>query len=298
MKSLTIAYLTSRKEPKTEWFFDSLHRQGGDECKIIVVNLYLDKSYNVSKKLYDGTVIDFLNVPPKPTIWQGPHRITKEDWWAKSNAHNTAICLCKTEWIAFVDDRCVLTSQWLNCVKNAMEGDYAVCGSYEKNANMQVRDGVVTDYGEDLGIDTRTPGLYEFGSWYGGSCALPLEWCLQVNGYPEDMCDGLGSEDSMFGVILRNSGYSVRYDSTMRIIEDRTPGIAYEGALKRSDKNSHLGRQAKSWAIVRAFGGKSTSGNHFDIRDMRARKLKGEDWRPPQANHFDWYDGQPISEME
>jgi len=100
----------------------------------------------------------------------------------------------------------------------------------------------------------------------------------------------------MFGVTLRNSGYPMKYDARMKIIEDRTP-TEIEGALKRADKNSDLGQKAKSWDIVRCFRDKTTSQNSFDIRDMRARKLKGEDWRPPSASRYDWYDGQPISEM-
>lgn len=298
MDSLTIAYITSRKEPRIEWFFDSLHRQGDDQ-KVIIVNSNLDQSYQVSKRLFDGTYVDFDNVPPKPTIWQGKHRITKTEWWAKSNAMNTAICLTTTDFISFVDDRCVLTPQWLQCVKDAMTGEYAVCGSYEKRSGMKVEDGEITDYGECLGVDTRS----QYGEpvatrdWYGGSCALPLEWCLAVNGFSEDLCDGLGSEDSMFGVTLRNSGYPMKFDSRMRIIEDRTPS-EIDGALKRADKNPHLGQRAKSWDIVRAFYGKTTSQNSFDIRDMRARILKGEDWREPSASHRDWYDDQLISEME
>jgi hypothetical protein len=294
---LTLAYITSRKEPKVEWFLDSLHRQGGD-YNIIVVNSNVDQRYEVTTRVFDSKYVDFINTPPKPTIWQGAHRITKQDWWAKSNAHNTAICLCQTDFIAFVDDRCVLTPIWLQCVKEAMNGNYAVCGSYEKRSGMKVENGEIVDYGECLGVDTRTQHGYPVATrdWYGGSCALPLEWCLAVNGYSEDLCDGLGSEDSMFGVTLRNSGYPMKFDSRMRIIEDRTPS-EIEGALKRADKNPHLGQRAKSWDIVRAFHGKTTSQNSFDIRDMRARILKGESWRPPSASHQDWYDQQPISEM-
>lgn len=300
--NLTIAFITSRKEPKVEWFFDSLALQVNKEkMDLIVVTTEGFGKWGVEKwdKKTQKPIESFHLVitPPKPTIWQGTHRITKEDWWAKSNALNTAICLCKTDWIAFCDDRCVLGPEWLDSVKSAMAGNYAVCGSYEKRANMKVENGVIVDEGELLGTDTRTPGCYPFDSWYGGSGALPLEWCLAVNGFSEDLCDGLGSEDSMFGVTLSNSGYPMYYNSAMRIIEDRTPS-EIDGALKRADKNSHLGRQAKSWAIVRAFHGKTQSGNHFDIRDMRARKLAGEDWRPSLASHMDWYDGAPISEME
>lgn len=305
--NLTIAYITSRKEPKIEWFLESLCLQRtADSMQLIIVDSLHNERGHLAFKSADHIIAhssvpeqSLRHVSPKPTIFQGAHRITKEDWWAKSNAMNTAICLCQTEFIAFVDDRCVLAPEWLQCVREAQQGNYAVCGSYEKRANMKVENGKITDYGELLGYDTR----HQYGEpvptrdWYGGSCALPLEWCLAVNGFSEDLCDSLGSEDSMFGVTLRNSGYPMKFDSRMRIIEDRTPS-EIDGALKRADKNPHLGRKAKSWDIVRAFHGKTSSQNSFDIRDMRARKLNGEDWRPPSASHFDWYDGASIADME
>jgi len=298
MASLTLAFITSRKEPLIDWFFDSLKYQlHADEFPTVIV---VDALLESRPLTFHEPWIKTIHVLPKPTIWQGKYQITREPWWAKSNAMNTAICLCKTDWIAIVDDRCVLVPEWLQCVRDAIEGNYAVCGRYEKRANLKVYNGEIVDYGELLGVDQR-PEFTEAvptRDWYGGSCAIPLEWCLQVNGFPEDRCDGLGSEDSMFGVMLRNIGLQMKYDARMKIIEDRTPGEAYDGALKRADKNVHLGQQAKSWEIVRSFYGQTTSGNSFDIRDMRARILNGEDWRPPTASHLDWFDQQPISEME
>lgn len=306
MLPLTIVYTTARHEPKFEWFFESLFSQcrDTDRPNVIVVDTLANARAgfmveNGSLPDLSRTYFTTKHVLPKPTIWQGKHRITKEDWWAKSNALNTGIILCKTEWIAFVDDRSVLCDGWLRRVEAAMNGNYAVCGSYEKRANLQVENGEVVG-GEILGVDTRTPGLRDFDSYYGGSGALPLEWCLAVNGFSENMCDGLGSEDSQFGTTLLNSGYPVKYDSDMRIIEDRTPG-QIDGALKRADKNSHLGQRAKSWDIVRAFRHAATSGNSFDIRNLRDRVLlNGEslDSIKPSASHFDWYDGQYIGDME
>ncbi len=293
---LTIAYITSRREPKIEWFFDSLNKQvEGEPPRIIVVDPHIGEKWsNIDLKLVP---LYFL---PKPTIWQGKHRITKEDWWAKSNAMNTAIILCRTDFIAFVDDRCVLGGKWLECVKDSMEGNYAVVGSYEKRSNMKVENGVILDRGVSLGEDEREQHPFPIPTrdWYGGSCALPLEWCLAVNGFSEDMCDGLGSEDSMFGVTLRNSGFEMKYDSRMRIIEDRTPS-EIDGALKRADKEVHSGMNAKSWAIVKAFWQQDNSGNSYDIRQHRARVQAGEDLQSimPSASHYDWYDGQPIAEM-
>lgn len=295
MKSLTLVYTTSREKPQFNWFLDSLDRQLNDDERpaIIIVNSYHSIDRFPYAGGYAGKVINTL---PKPTIWQGEHKITRDEWWAKSNALNTGICLCKTEWIAFVDDRSVLAPTWLDSVKRAMEGEYAVCGSYEKYANLQVVGGEAKG-GELLGEDTRRPGCYDFDSWYGGSGALPLEWCLAVNGYSEEMCDSLGSEDSQFGTTLLNSGYPVRYDSEMRIIEDRTPG-QIDGALKRADKNSHLGQRAKSWDIVRCFRDKTSSQNSFDIRNLRDRVLSGEPFPPPSASHLDWYDGTEIKDFE
>lgn len=305
--SLTIAYITSRKEPKLEWFLDSFERQSDGERVNLIVVRGPDK--REPRQFQDsgpgrGCFASVLFTSPKPTVWQGPHRLTSCDWWAKSNALNTAIILCRTDWIAFVDDRSLLGPHWMEAVQEAMAGNYAVCGAYEKWSGLFVQDGrqQIVEGGDSflLGKDHRMPGIYEFDSWYGGSGALPLEWCLAVNGYDEPLCDSAGTEDSMFGVTLLNSGFPIKYDSRMLLIEDRTPG-QIDGALKRADKNPHLGQQAKSWAIVRAFHGRTTSTNEFDIRNMRDRVLlNGEDLNsiPPTGSDRDWYDGQLLAEME
>src|SRR5262245_32444690 len=145
MSSLTIAYCTSRSQSRLEWFFDSLRNQlQGDPIKIIVVDFYQTALHR------DANAFGFTATltPPKPSVSQGSHRLTKEDWWAKSNAMNTAICLCETDFIAFVDDRCVLAETWLGAVQRAMNNEYAVCGAYEKRANMKVENGVVIEEGE------------------------------------------------------------------------------------------------------------------------------------------------------
>ncbi len=304
IKSLTICYVTARHKPKVEWFMDSLHREtGGDysNTKIIIVDTMLMK-----RNEEWITIGDFdkhlIRVLPKPTIWQGEHRITKEDWWAKCNAMNTGIALCDTEWIAFVDDRCVLSHGWLHAIQDSMIGNYAVCGSYEKRSGMKVVDGEIVEEGELLGKDIRTQRGFPHltADWYGGSGALPLEWCLRVNGYSEDITDGLGFEDISFGILLRNNHLEMRYDSRMRIIEDRTPG-EIEGALKRASKPSpdpNDKHQAKDYRILSIMGASTTSGNSYNLAELRQRMLNGGTWPMPTASHLDWFDNQPISEME
>ncbi len=302
IKSLTIVYVTARLEPKVEWFLESLHREtAGDYSnrKVLIVN-----SYSATEKWHGTTEygLSFTSVKPKPTIWQGEHKITKDEWWAKSNALNTGITLCDTEWIAFVDDRSVLMPGWLQCVQDSMIHEYAVCGSYEKRANMRVTNGEISNHGELLGEDVRR----KFGrpvitaDWYGGSGALPLEWCLQVNGFAEKYCDGLGFEDIQFGITLRNNGFDMRYDSRMMIVEDRTQG-EIDGALKRGSKPSPDPNdiyKAKDYQILAFMKDSKVSGNSYDLRELRQRVLKGEPFPPPSVlDHYDWYDGEFVGDM-
>lgn len=298
IKSLTIVYVTARKEPKIEWFFDSLDRETGKDysnTKIIVVD-----TFSCARPIANENC---LITCPKPTIWQGEYKITRDEWWAKCNALNTGIALCDTEWIAFVDDRSVLAHGWLQCIQDAMMNEYAVCGSYEKRSNMKVTNGEITDAGELLGQDIRTQRGFPHrtADWYGGSGALPLEWCLLVNGFPETYCDGLGFEDIQFGILLRNNLLPIYYDSRMRLIEDRTPGESYEGALKRASKPSpdpNDKYQAKDYRILSIMGDSKTSGNSYDIRELRERVLRGEPFPPPTASKYDWFDGTYIGDAE
>lgn len=299
MKSLTVAYITSRHDSKLHWFLESLAIQTPTHyaLNIIVIDAHtFGREYMTVFAFRNHLGVKMLFSGPKPTIWQGISRLTKEEWWAKSNALNTAICLCETEWIAFVDDRSVLMPGWLDCIEEAMHSGLAVCGYYEKRANMKVVGGVISDPGTTLGTDMRMQDVHPYRTfdWYGGHGALPLEWCLAVNGFSEDLCDGLGSEDSMFGVTLRNNGFPICYDPRMKIIEDRTPG-EIDGALKRADKG--VSPNDKSHKIVEILNDKMTSQNSFDIRNLRNSILAGEQFPPPSASHLDWFDQQPIAEM-
>lgn len=297
IKSLTIVYVSSRHEPKMQWFFDSLDRETGDDYSnthVVVVYNYLD----VIRQHRDSNHTTFT--PPKPTIWQGEHRITKTDWWAKCNAMNTGICLCDTEWIAFVDDRCVLAKGWLQCVQDSMIHGYAVCGSYEKRSGMKVENGEIIYEGELLGSDDRPQRGFPVPTrdWYGGSCALPLEFALRVNGFPEKYCDGLGFEDVAFGILLRNNHLPMYYDSRMKIIEDRTP-TEISGALKRGGKKGpNTPWDDKDYAILDKMNVSRESGNSYDIKILREKILSGAPFPPPIPEHHDWYDGQFIGDMK
>lgn len=232
--SLTICYITSRPKPEIQWFFDSLRNQPAIVDQIIVVDLFADIAERREQfhQLSKDACFQFVHVEPKPTVWQGKHRLTKENWWAASNSRNTGICLCKSDWICFLDDRSVLMPGWMAAVNEAIAGNYTVFGSYQKRIGMTVENGTIKEVGTVSGEDCREKYVIEHwnskapvkcpGEWsFGCTLAVPLEWALQVNGY-EELMDGLGFEDIYFGKSLEANGYDCRFDLRMKIIEDRT----------------------------------------------------------------------------
>lgn len=301
MKSLTVAYITSRPEPEPRWFGESLLNMATGPIDVIAV----DKNLLFEARTQQWKNLRVRHVPPKPTVWQGPHRLTKADWWAASNARNTALCLCDTEWIAFVDDRSVLVGGWMEALEAAMAGNYAVCGPYQKRHSMTVEGGIIKHGGIITGEDNRVEYVKKYWSalenpypcpgswWYGCSTALPLEWALQVNGYDET-CDGLSGEDYVFGTMLQNNGYPIRFDVRMGIIEDRTPA-KLGPVMKREDKG--VSPNDKSHALLDMLKDLKRARHPWDLRQIRAHLRTGLGWPRPTWPTKDWYDGQPLSEL-
>ncbi|MGO9479059.1 MAG: glycosyltransferase [Limisphaerales bacterium] len=304
MKSLTVVFTTSRPEPEFDWFMQSLHPQINDWEHVEV--FLLDTGMAGQQEIPHPEFPKFkrvLAVQPKPNVWQGPHRITTQDWWAKSSALNTSVCFCNTDWISFVDDRCVLLPPWLEAVRAAMEQDYAVCGSYEKRTGMTVENGVIRNGGIVVGRDNRDAGWgwaqdVGAGYWYGCTNALPLEWILAINGFPEK-CDSVSFEDIITGHLLKNSGRTIRFDNRMKIIEDRS--VEKLGpVMKRSSKEKHPHDvNDKTHAILKWAQTATRSDNPFEIREVRERALRGESFPVPDpaTDWRDWFDGQRLREM-
>lgn len=293
MKSLTICYCTARKQPHFEWFFDSLKRELGDaysKTPKIIVDLYAKERNDQAPSV--------LHVEPKPNVWSGPHRLTKEDWWSKSAYLNTAICMCQTDWIAFIDDRSVILPGWLKAVQRAMHHGYAVCGSYEKVDNLTVNNGVIHYKPHPDGKDHRKGNpkgpVKAHGSWwFGCNNACPLEWALQINGYDET-CDGCSAEDVFFGFMLQNNGLPLMYDMSMKIIEDRTAG-QLSGGFKRSDKG--ISPNDKSHKLVELLANRKRTMHQWDLRKVREQWQRTGEWPIPTGPDRDFYDGQLLKDM-
>lgn len=305
MKPITIAYITAREEPCFDWFVESLEREVNKELggkwgllRVIVVD-----SLRNRRKAFVTVPGNAIHCLPKPTTWQGKERLTKQDWWAAANARNTAICLCETEWIAFLDDRSVILPGWLNAIEEAQKGRYVVAGSYEKRTGMTCISGIIRHAGIVIGEDSREEHRKKVdasipmncgGEWlFGCNFALPLEWALEVNGQDE-FCDGLGTEDCMFGIHLQNANKPIKFDPRMKIVEDRTPS-AITGSIIRRDKG--VSPNDKSHAMVDKLKGLSRASHPHDLRKIRHDALKGYGFPKATWPTHDWYDGQPLGEM-
>jgi hypothetical protein len=312
---VTIAFHTARRDPKFSWLFDSIRRQKGISrvTQIIVVDYYaqtyadwsVDEFEARNREIFLASAANRMStridrVAPKPNIWQGEYRITKENWWAMSNCRNTSFCLCRNPWIVLLDDRCVLSPDWMSGVRRAMAGNYIAFGSYEKHYGLSVRNGVVQGSEKVTGVDNRLAlargrTVKANGAWaYGCNLALPLELALQVNGYPE-RADGLSFEDVLFGMVLHNNGFPMRYDPAMKVTQDRTPS-ELDAPFKRSDKG--VSPNDKSHASLTVIGGVKRSENEHNLRAVREAVLKGEPFPlpDPTKEYRDWYDNSLIKD--
>lgn len=307
MKSLTICMTTSRRDEKwQEWTLPSLNRQNAARYPIELMLIDLNWKSKLDK-FSDPMKLagNFLLIPPKPNVWQGEHRLAKENWWAVCNARNTAICMCKTDWLCFLDDRCVLTPNWLQCVREAMDGGYILAGSYEKRQNMKVENGVIVDAGILQAEDARVKSAQGRpmacpGEWlFGCNLAMPLEWLLKINGYPELWCDSMSFEDCILGLVLANNGFPMKFDPRAKMIEDRTPSELGE-TMKRTawEKHPNDTNDKAHTVLKKVRSGIKTCENLFSIRELRDKIQSGQPFPIPTEPQKEWFTGKLLSELE
>lgn len=316
---LTIAYITMREEPHIEWFLDSLRRQltSDLEFNVVVVTHHPITWMNVD--FPDRNKTKFVR--PKPSVWQGDTRLTKVPWFDASGPRNTSLCYAPDGWICYVDDLSVLMPGWLNAVREAMAGNYIALGAYRKVKNLVVENGEVKSFtphlnneGVDVGIDSRIYYGREGeavpatgGMLYGCSVAMPVEALLTINGWPEDLCGGLGSEDYCCGLALENAGYTFKYDRRMMTLESEehhhvgpvfrkedwhfengVPVVGGNGGSDKSHAALNIAKQSKYFPNSFGEGG---------IRELRRKILAGEPWPIPASPDRDWFTKQLLSEL-
>jgi hypothetical protein len=310
---LTIAHMTGRKDPKSDWFLFSLAAQLQDDPEpsgitVVFVDLYSPHavwdSVEVQKILGVHRVII---AQPKPCVYQGAHRLTKEDWFAACNARNTALCLAQDGHIAYADDLSVLMPGWLAAVREATKVPNTItCGAYKKVKDMVVDNGRLVSFTEHPhGNDHRWGNGQPMapqpcaGNWmFGCSLVAPVQAFLDINGWPEALCDGLGMEDVIAGIMLAKKGYQFRYDRRMLTYESEELH-AQLPVMKRSDYG--ISPNDKSHAVLAmAQNGTGWHPNYFGeggIAGLRQRVLAGEPFPIMRIPEHEFYTGKPLSEL-
>lgn len=302
--TLTIAYVTAREDPKIEWFSWSLGRElekHPDVHPDVIVVSTSSKLFNLP-----GLPCPWVQVPPKPTVWQGASRLTKVDWFAASNARNTALLMAKDGFIAYVDDLSVLTPGWLDRVLEAMKYEEVTAGSYQKVKDLVVEKGRIisfTDYPQ--GHDNRRADLKDLthsmpcsGGWlYGCSLVSPVEALLDINGWPE-VCDGLGFEDCITGILLEKRGWAISYDPAMMTLESEE--LHHIGpVMKKSDYG--VTPKDKSHRILeiaqKSDGWLPGYWEGADIRKVRGTILDGSPFPPMAHPEAEWYTGTLLKDL-
>jgi hypothetical protein len=139
---------------------------------------------------------------------------------------------------------------------------------------------------------------------------MPLTMALDVNGFEEGCC-GLGGEDYILGLMLKNAGYRIDYVPTLHVSQDRTLGnstlkgakaalhgdgvtVPYGGRDKGQSPND------KSHAAIARFGSRSRTEFTPDLCALRMLLATGGTFPAPDltVEHRDWYDGELIRDME
>lgn len=322
---ITIAYITARPEPRIDWLMQSLalNNHLSEVGQIVIVDRFAEEGDGWTEDAARYAKVRVMDaagrfapitqhVAPKPCVWSGKHRLTPRNHWSASSYRNTALCYAKGDFIAYLDDRCVLANTWLDAVHEAREQNYCVLGTYEKRSGMVVTNGRITFDGKITATDSRMadpesqanphrrrplPGDCLFGCTFG----LPTEWMLRVNGFDESF-DSVSFEDCHFGQMLQNNGFPIYHDGRMKMIEDRTPveqdPNCREHDMKRSSKEKHPhDTNDKTHTLKRKLWGNKKAAHQWDFRKIRDRILVGGQFPIPTEPRVDFFDNQPLSEM-
>lgn len=299
---ISIAYTTCRKNPRIEWFLESLQSQGGfaSDIEIIVVDFFGE----TRKKIL--AIQTFIKVvSPMPNVWNGPNRLTRDNHFAASASRNTAICHARGDFLAYVDDLSVLLPGWLDAVREAALGNYCVFGAYKKVMGLVVENGSVVHFQDYHGGDDPRRGIgrkdhavdVESSMLYGCSFGCPMEAYLETGGFNQ-AADGMGGEDSLFGICLGKKGWVTKYDLRMGTLESEEDHHKEKPFIRRDKGISPLD---KSHAILKmTLQGNGEAANYFPpggIRAMRQHILAGGEWPTDQNPQNEWYSGELIKDQ-
>jgi hypothetical protein len=302
---LTFIYSTCRKNPKFEWFIDSLYNQvvecNFDSSKIQIVLVDFDLQYDSSRIEHFKSIInnrfELTHVECKPCAYQGKYKLTSINYHTCSTPRNTGICYAKYDYLFFIDDLCVLKPGSFKHMVDYAKQRIVVNFSYKKVYDLSVENGKIKTIRETAsGTDSRLsgPAFRQIpGTMFYGYSGCPLEEMLKVNGFDE-ICSSMGGEDYQCGMRLQIAGVKLYYSTNVMFYESeeyadqgnvfirRDPLLSpevYSQLLKKYNitKRYVEGRTDLSHFILDLLTrNKSWSeGNDYNLSDLRNKILQG-----------------------
>jgi hypothetical protein len=302
---ITFIYTTCRKDPKLLWFVDSLYAQAleiaYDVSQIQLVVVDYELQYDESRRDLIKTIIssrfDFNHVSPKPSPWQGKHRLLSRNAFSASLSRNTGVCYAHHPYLFFIDDLCVLAPGSFSHMLDYAKQNIVVGFSYKKVHDLVVTGGTIENVREvphvidtryHLDMFTRISGSSLFGY-----SASPLSVVLSVNGYDE-ICNSIAGEDYNYGIRVEKAGNEIYYSKHVLFYEtEDTPGEVsfwrrdplltteeYDEQMKRFNilqRWDPNGRTDMSHLILDMLMRNQTwtEGNDYNLAELRTRILDG-----------------------
>jgi len=136
-----------------------------------------------------------------------------------------------------------------------------------------------------LDRETREPIAYiilPLGWLYCGNASIRTEYVLKINGFPEEFCGEMGSEDSFVSVCLQRSNAKLVLDKKSHVIHYNDGGHVdfnemfdfKNKELMLMDGKMHFSNEKFVEDLLSKEKSRFQNNPHFDLREMRTKKLK------------------------
>ncbi|MEO8487710.1 MAG: hypothetical protein ABI585_15390 [Betaproteobacteria bacterium] len=319
---ISVVYTTAREDPAFHWFADGLARQLPDDAdvEVLLVDSHCDAARTERFEAAVRGRFELRHVPPKPSPYQGPHRVTRRDFFSAASARNGGIAYARAPYVVFADDCSVPMPGWWRGIERAARHGHAVTGAFQRHWGMTVEDNLLVESrlepdgldGRWSGGDDARPVRVYGGQLYTPTFAAPREALLAVNGFDE-LCDTIGFEDCQLGIRMGYAGIDLHYDRSMTIVksqdhnsrsrlvrEDRVlPPDAYlerlaEFGVPARRTNGNFDSSQMLLDIVLGTESPATHGNYYWLADLTPGTFDRTRRRFPVRH---WFDDVPLATL-
>lgn len=251
---LSIIYCTARVNPRFDLLEKSLQASAKKhphiKWELIIVDALRDERPDVCAPP------GHIWLAPKPTPWQGKHRLTSKDYWAKASANNTGAAYARGAHLVYLDDCMYVHEDFLMYHWAAAAKNYVIAGSMISVIGEPPNATSFKVYADDP--RTLWNGVPLEMMWkkrpaketelYGSNWSAPLSLILAVDGHDEAYDGQRAFEDIDIGVRLNrarpNNMFFVPDCLVWQLMDNHTPappdvsGTGNRELLKRLKEDS------------------------------------------------------------